>query len=77
MSLPRFLIAIPFVVLGAVLPGLTHHEPLARRPNLVGMEQVAFDRDEITINDGDQIEFVNNSNFLHVIGRSGRRAVIR
>jgi plastocyanin len=75
MSLPRFLIATPFVVLGAVLPGLTHHEPLPRRPNLVGMEQVTFDRDEITINDGDQIEFVNNSNFLHVIGPGDRARI--
>jgi plastocyanin len=75
MSLPRFLVATPFVVLGATLPGLTHHEPLPRRPNLVGMEQVTFDRDEITINEGDQIEFVNNSNFLHVVGPGDRARI--
>jgi plastocyanin len=75
MSLPRFVIAVPFVVLGAVLPGLTDHEPLPRRSNLVGMEQVEFDRDEIRINDGDQIEFVNNSNFLHVIGPGDRARI--
>jgi plastocyanin len=75
MTLPRFVWAIPFVVLGAVLPGLAHHEPLPRRPNLVGMEQVTFDRDEITINRGDEIEFVNNSNFLHVIGPGDRARI--
>jgi plastocyanin len=68
MTVPKFVWAVPFVVLGAVVPGLTHHEPLPRRPNLVGMGQVTFDRDAITIDQGDQLEFVNNSNFLHVIG---------
>jgi plastocyanin len=68
-------VAIPFVVLGAVVPGLTHDEPLPRRPNLVGMDQVTFDRDEITINRGDEIEFVNNSNFLHVIGPGDRARI--
>jgi plastocyanin len=75
MSLPKFVWALPFVALGAVLPGLAHHEPLPRRPNLVGMEQVTFDRDEITVDQGDQIEFVNNSNFLHVIGPGDRARI--
>ena len=72
---PRFVLAVPFVVLGALLPGLTSEEPLPRRPNLVGMEQVAFDRDVITIHQGQQIQFVNNSNFLHVLAPGDRARV--
>jgi plastocyanin len=64
---PKFVVAVPFVVVGALAPGLTGQEPLPRRPNLVGMEQVEFDRDVITIHQGQQIQFVNNSNFLHVL----------
>lgn len=67
MAVSKIVVAVPFVLVGAVAPGLTRHEPLPRRPNLVGMEQVAFDRDAITIREGQQIQFVNNSNFLHVI----------
>ena len=67
MAIPRFVFAVPFVAFGAVAPSLTGQDPLPRRPNLVGMEQVTFDRDVITIRAGQQIEFVNNSNFLHVI----------
>jgi len=72
---PRFVFAVPFVVLGALVPGLTGEEPLARRPNLVGMEQVSFDRDVITIRRGQTIQFVNNSNFLHVLAPGERARV--
>jgi plastocyanin len=74
-AVPRFVLAVPLVVFGAVVPGLTRQEPLPRRPNLVGMEQVAFDREVITIHQGQQIEFVNNSNFLHVIAPGNRARV--
>ena len=67
MAVPKFVFAFPFVVAGAVVPGVARQEPLPRRPNLVGMERVDFDRHVITIHPGQQIEFVNNSNFLHVI----------
>jgi plastocyanin len=73
VSVPRFLLAIPIVVLGAVAPGFTRSEPHAGRPDLVGMTQVGFDRDVVTLDRGDRIDFVNNSNFLHVIG-PGHRA---
>ena len=75
MAVPKVVFAVPLVVLGAVAPGLTHDEPLPRRPNLVGMEQVAFDRDVIRIHRGQQIQFVNNSNFLHVIAPGDRARV--
>ncbi len=68
VALPRLAFAVPFVVAGAIAPSVTQQDPLPRRPNLVGMEQVEFDRDVITIRRGQQIQFVNNSNFLHVIG---------
>ena len=73
--IPRFVLAVPFVVLGALAPALASDEPLPRRPNLVGMEQVKFDRDVITIRQGQQIQFVNNSNFLHVLAPGNRARV--
>jgi plastocyanin len=73
--IPKFVVAIPFVVLGALAPGLTSEKPLPRRPNLVGMEQVKFDRDVIRIRQGQQIQFVNNSNFLHVLAPGDRARV--
>lgn len=75
MAIPKLLIAVPFIAAGALAPALTHEDPLPRRPNLVGMEQVEFDRESITIRQGQQIEFVNNSNFLHVIAPGNRARV--
>src|SRR5262245_1812521 len=67
MRIPRVTLAVPLIVAGALAPGLTNEEPLPRRPNLVGMEQVGFDRDQITIQQGQELQFVNDSNFLPVI----------
>jgi plastocyanin len=75
MTVPKSVFAVPFIVLGAVVPGFSRQEPLPRRPNLVGMEQVEFDRDVITIRQGQEIQFVNNSNFLHVIAPGDRARV--
>ena len=75
MAVPKFVLAVPLIALGAVVPGLTRQESLPRRPNLVGMEQTGFDRDVITIRRGQQIQFVNNSNFLHVLAPGHRARV--
>ena len=75
MPIPRFVVAVPIVVIGALAPSLTDEDPLPRRPNLVGMEQVEFDRETVTIRPGQQIQFVNNSNFLHVLAPGDRARV--
>jgi plastocyanin len=75
VAVPKLVLAVPIIVLGAVVPGLTRDEPLPRRPNLVGMEQVGFDRDVVTIRQGQQLQFVNNSNFLHVLAPGHRARV--
>jgi plastocyanin len=67
VTLPKMVFAVPLVVLGAVAPGLTNDTPLPSRPNVVGMAQESFDRQTITIRQGQHVEFVNNSNFLHVL----------
>ncbi len=75
MALPKFLLAVPLIAAGAALPGFTDGERLPARPNLVGMEQEVFDRDTVTIDQGETIDFVNNSNFLHVLAPGDRARV--
>jgi plastocyanin len=58
---------VPLVVLGATLPGVTDQAALPQRPNVVGMAQEEFDRETLTIRQGERVEFINNSNFLHVL----------
>ncbi len=80
MSVPRFLLAVPLLVAGAVVPTVTAGP--ARAPaGTVGMEHEAFavpdtataqvksgDYPAVTIGTGDTLTFVNDSRWLHVIG---------
>ena len=67
MALPKVLYALPVLLVGAFVPGLTHGTRLPDRPNVVGMQQDEFDRSTVVLRVGQKLEFVNNSNFLHVI----------
>lgn len=80
MSVPRFLLAVPLLVAGAVVPTLTAG-PTAAPAGTVGMGHEAFavrdpaattaDADgypAVTIHTGDTLTFVNDSRWLHVIG---------
>jgi plastocyanin len=75
MVMPKLFFAVPLVVVGAIAPGFTRHTPISRAPNVVGMKQVDFDRDVITIHEGERIQFVNSSNFLHVIAPGDRARI--
>lgn len=67
MALPKVLYALPVLLVGTFVPGLTHGTRLPDRPNVVGMQQDEFDRSTVVLRVGQRLEFVNNSNFLHVI----------
>jgi plastocyanin len=75
MAVPRLLFAAPILIVvgGMFAPGLTSATPLPKGSNVVGMVQVDYDRNSITLHTGDRLELVNNSNFLHVVtlGRNG------
>jgi plastocyanin len=75
MALPKVFLALPFIAAGALAPSLTDRGSLPDRPNVVGMVQEEFDRDDITIATGEHIEFINNSNFLHVIAPGDRARI--
>jgi plastocyanin len=75
MALPKVVLAIPLIAVGAATPGLTRHVAVPGRPNVVGMRQEGFDREVITIHRGQRVELVNNSNFLHVVAPGHRARV--
>lgn len=75
MALPKVVLAVPLIALGAAAPGLTRQHAAPARPNVIGMKQEGFDRDIITIHRGEHLEFVNNSNFLHVVAPGHRARV--
>lgn len=79
MPLPRFLLAVPLLVAGAVVPTLTSG-PTAAPAGTVGMDHESFavhgadartgadGYPTVTIRKGGTLTFVNDSRWLHVIG---------
>lgn len=76
MAVPKLLLAVPLLAAGIFVPGLTSATTLPNRPHVVGMEQDEWDRGTIRLHVGDQLELINNSNFLHVIV-PGDKALIK
>jgi plastocyanin len=77
MAVPKVLYALPILVIGALVPGLTHATSLPHRPNLVGMEQDDFNRSTVVLRVGQKLELANNSNFLHVVAAGSDARVAR
>jgi plastocyanin len=77
MALPRILIAVPLIVAGASIPGLSH--VFVKAPaGTVGMNHEGFMSKEVRIHRGDTLTFVNNSHYMHIIGpgRDSRLATV-
>jgi plastocyanin len=75
MPMPKILIAVPLIALGAFLPGATEAALDQSAASTIGMKQETFDRSTVTIRRGSQLQLVNNSNFLHVIAPGHRARV--
>jgi plastocyanin len=67
MALPRILIAVPFIVAGAFLPAATHIN-VQKPAGAIGMEHESFTTKAVTIHRGDTLTFVNDSEYMHIIG---------
>jgi len=67
MALPRILIAVPLIVAGAFFPH-TNHVTVKAPAGSIGMEHEKFTINEIHIHQGQTLEFVNDSAYMHIIG---------
>jgi plastocyanin len=67
MALPRILIAVPFIVAGAVLPAVGS-APVKAPAGVVGMGHEVFTTKEISIHRGAPLRFENDSRYMHIIG---------
>lgn len=77
MALPRVLIAVPLIVAGAFSPGVVH--VFVKAPaGTVGMSHEGFTSEEVRIHRGENVTFVNNSHYMHIIGpgRDNRLATV-
>lgn len=78
MSVPRFLLVVPLLAAGVLLPTV-HRDPRPAPTGTIGMAHESFDVSSagpmraggpaaVTISKGSTLTFVNDSRWLHVIG---------
>jgi plastocyanin len=67
VSLPRVLLAVPLLVAGVLIPGVTR-SPATAPTGTVGMGHEGFSVEAVQIQRGGTLTFVNDSRWLHVIG---------
>jgi len=67
MALPRILIAVPLIAAGAFLPAVGH-APAKAPAGVIGMVQENFKTNEISVQRGASLRFVNDSRYMHIIG---------
>jgi plastocyanin len=67
MALPRILIAVPLVLVGAFLPA-AGAAPAKAPTGAVGMSHEDFTTKEIRIHRGETLTFANDSRYMHIIG---------
>lgn len=67
MSVPRILFAVPLLVAGVLIPGVTR-DPAPAPSGTVGMVHEGFSVGTVQIHRGSTVTFVNDSRWLHVIG---------
>src|SRR6266496_6526736 len=67
MPIPRYLVAVPLLVAGIVVP-VVGPDLAAGQPGVVGMGHETFKTDEVRVRQGDSLSFLNDSRFIHIIG---------
>jgi hypothetical protein len=67
-STPRFLFILPGILAGIFIPTLIVSTPKPAPPNTVGMNNMDFTKDVVTLHRGQHLTFVDNSHNIHEIG---------
>ncbi len=68
IRVPRILIVVPGILAGIFVPSLIVTAPKPAPPNTVGMTNMDFTKDVVTLHRGEQLVLVNSSHNIHVVG---------
>lgn len=68
VRVPRILIVIPGILAGILVPSVIVPAPKAAPPNTVGMVNMDFSVDVVTLHVGERLVFVDSSHNIHVLG---------
>jgi plastocyanin len=65
---PRFLLVVPGILAGILVPVVIVTAPKPAPPHTIGMKFMDFTVDVVKVHVGDRLTFVNSSNNIHAIG---------
>ena len=68
VAVPRILFVVPGILAGVFVPTVIVAAPKPAPPNTVGMNNMDFPKDVVTLHRGERLTFVDNSHNIHVIG---------
>jgi plastocyanin len=67
MPVPRFIIAVPLIAAGVLIPALGA-DPAAPAAGAIGMTHEVFTSEVVQVRQGDTLTMVNNSRWAHTVG---------
>ncbi|MBV9449510.1 MAG: hypothetical protein JO345_26810 [Streptosporangiaceae bacterium] len=67
-AVPRVLFVVPGILAGIFVPAVIVSSPKPAPPNSVGMTNLDFSVDTVTLHRGERLTFVDSSHNIHVIG---------
>lgn len=74
--IPRILFVIPGVLGGILVPAVIVTAPKPAPPNTVGMTNMDFTKDVVTLHRGQYLTFVDNSHNIHEVGPGNNGQVV-
>lgn len=66
--IPRIFFVIPGVLVGILVPGVIVAAPKPAPPDTVGMTNMDFSQDVVTLHRGQYLTFVDSSHNIHEVG---------
>lgn len=76
IRVPRILIVVPGILAGIFVPSVIVTTPKPAPPNTVGMVNMDFTKDVVTLQRGERLVFANSSRNIHVIGPGNNGQVV-
>lgn len=68
IAVPRILFVVPGVLAGIFVPAVLVSTPKPAPPHTVGMTNMDFTKDVVTLHRGQYLTFVDNSHNIHEVG---------
>jgi plastocyanin len=75
-AVPRILFVVPGVLAGILVPAVIVTAPKPAPPNTVGMNNMDFSKEIVTLHRGQYLTFVDSSHNIHEVGPGNNGVIV-